>query len=134
MKALFSAYWEITKYLEQGMKDYGLNYGNPKIILYLLGNEGCQQSDIARYCYVKSATLSTVLSNMERNGVIERKHLEGNKRSYAIYLTDKGREAFKAVWSQLENATNIAFSDFSEEEIDEFRSYLRRIIANMKDA
>ena len=71
---------------------------------------------------------------MERNGVIERKHLEGNRRSYAIYLTDKGREAFKAVWNQLENATNIAFSDFSEEEIDEFRSYLRRITANMKDA
>lgn len=134
MKALFSAYWEFTKRLEKGMRDYGLNYGNPKIILYLLGNEGCQQSDIARDCYVKSATLSTVLSNMEGNGLIERKHLEGNKRSYAVFLTSKGRKAFKAAMNHLDAATDIAFSDFSEEEIEQLRSYLDRVTDNLKDA
>lgn len=116
------------------MRDYGLNYGNPKIILFLLRNEGCQQSDIARECYVKSATLSTVLSNMEENGLIKRKRLEGDKRSYAVFLTSKGREAFKAAMNQLDAATDIAFSDFSEEEIEQLKSYLDRVTDNLKDA
>lgn len=134
MRSLFSAYWKFTKNIEKGMRDYGLNYGNPKIILYLLRNEGCQQSDIARECYVKSATLSTVLSNMEENGLIERKHHEGNKRSYAIFLTSKGRKVFKAVKDQYDVTSDIAFSDFSEEEIEQLRSYLDRITDNLEDA
>ena len=61
MKSLFSAYWAFTKSLEKGMKDYGLNYGNPKVILYIMRNEGCRQIDIAKDCYIESATLSTLL-------------------------------------------------------------------------
>ncbi|MCR5688043.1 MAG: MarR family transcriptional regulator [Lachnospiraceae bacterium] len=134
MRALFSAYWEFTKNLEKGMKKYGLNYGNPKVILYLLGNEGCQQVDMARDCYVESATLSSVLSKMEENGLIERKRLEGNKRSYAIYPTEKGRTVLDAVKKQLDLTIGVALSGFSEQETEQLNSYLERIIGNLREA
>ena len=51
MKSLFTAYWAFTKNMEKGIKSFGLNYGNPKVILYLMNHEGCRQIDIARNCF-----------------------------------------------------------------------------------
>ena len=134
MKSLFKAYWAFTKNMEKGLKDYGLNYGNPKIILHLSKNEGCRQIDIARENYVETATLSTVLSNMEKNGLIERKRLEDNKRSYAIYPTEKGREIFRLVRSQYDATGDIAFAGFSGKELEELSNYLERVTENLRNA
>lgn len=131
MKSLFSAYWAFTKSLEKGMKDYGLNYGNPKVILYIMRNEGCRQIDIAKDCYIESATLSTVLSKMEKNGLIERRRTPENRRCYSIYPTDKGRKTFHKVKSRLDETTETAFSDFSKDDIDQFREYLDRLTYNL---
>ena len=132
MKSLFTAYWAFTKNMEKGIKNFGLNYGNPKVILYLMNHEGCRQIDIARNCYLEAATLSTVLSNMEANGLIERRRLEENRRSYAIYPTKKGREIFSIVCCQLDKTSDIAFVGFSEKEMKEFQAYLDRVTENLQ--
>ena len=132
MKSLFTAYWAFTKNMEKGIKNFGLNYGNPKVILYLMNHEGCRQIDIARNCYLEAATLSTVLSNMEANGLIERRRLEENRRSYAIYPTKKGREIFSIVSCQFDKTSDIAFAGFSEKEMKEFQAYLDRVTENLQ--
>ncbi len=132
MKSLFTAYWAFTKNMEKGIKNFGLNYGNPKVILYLMNHEGCRQIDIARNCYLEAATLSTVLSNMEANGLIERRRLEENRRSYAIYPTKKGREIFSIVSCQFDKTSDIAFVGFSEKEMKEFQAYLDRVTENLQ--
>ena len=132
MKSLFTAYWAFTKNMEKGIKSFGLNYGNPKVILYLMNHEGCRQIDIARNCYLEAATLSTVLSNMEANGLIERWRLEENRRSYAIYPTKKGREIFSIVSCQFDKTSDIAFVGFSEKEMKEFQAYLDRVTENLQ--
>ena len=132
MKSLFTAYWAFTKNMEKGIKNFGLNYGNLKVILYLMNHEGCRQIDIARNCYLEAATLSTVLSNMEANGLIERRRLEENRRSYAIYPTKKGREIFSIVSCQFDKTSDIAFVGFSEKEMKEFQAYLDRVTENLQ--
>ena len=132
MKSLFTAYWAFTKNMEKGIKNFGLNYGNPKVILYLMNHEGCRQIDIARNCYLEAATLSTVLSNMEANGLIERRRLEENRRSYAIYPTKKGREIFSIVSCQFDKTSDTAFAGFSEKEMKEFQAYLDRVTENLQ--
>ncbi len=131
MKELFSAYWAFTKNMETGIQKYGLKSGNPKVLLYILNHEGCRQSDIAEDCFVSSATLSTVLSNMEKNGLIQRKRLDTDRRSYAISLTDKGRDIQKVIKHQIDATGESAFSDFSDKEIEELRNYLTRIKSNL---
>ena len=131
LSELYEAYWSVTKRLEKGMRDYGLNFGNPKIFLYLIDNEGCQQKDIARDCYVKSATLSTVLSNMEQSGFIERRRHKDNKRAYAIYLTDEGRRIRDIVGKRIDETFDIGLADFTEDEIKELKGYLERLRRNI---
>ena len=85
LKHLLAVHLRFKKRLLQGLRDYDLMPGHPKIMYFLFNNEGCQQKDIARNCYVESATLSTVLSNMEKRGLIDRIPHKSDRRAYSIY-------------------------------------------------
>ena len=116
-----------------GLKEYNISSGQPKILDYLGINDGCQQKDIADNCYVETATLSTVLAKMERNGLITREPLEEDRRSYRIRLTDKGRSLVSIVDQEFEKLEDVALEGFSEEEKTQFVSYMERMRSNLQE-
>ena len=134
MKSLLLAHLSITKNVETKLKEYGLNSGNPKILTYIGDHEGCKQKDIADEFYMETCTLSSVLSNMEKSGLIERIRPENDKRSYTINLTKKGKSILNNVRNQYDDSVETALSGFSPEEAGALREYLDRIVNNLKEA
>ena len=108
MKALLAAHLAYKKHILSGLKEYGIMPGHPKIMHYIMLHEGCRQKDIANNCYVESATLSSVLSNMERHGLIERRRSSDDKRSYTIYPKDSAKPIFDAVLDQFDKTESTA--------------------------
>ena len=133
MKSLLAAHLAYKKHILGKLKEYGLATGNPKIMYYIYLNEGCQQKDIAENCYVESATLSTVLSRMEKNNFIERRQHDTDKRAYSIYIKDEARHIFEEVYEVFEETLKIALEGFSDEEAKELEDYLDRVEKNMKN-
>ena len=134
MRELFTAYWSFSKKLINDLADYGVNAGNAKVLLYLLEKEGLTQKELAENCFVVPATLTTVLSNMESNGLIERRRDEVDKRSYSIYPTPKGREVIEIVQKRLDDTIDTAFAGFSDEETNELKKYLQRVTGNLRNS
>lgn len=132
--SVISAHVSYKNHILNGLKKYGLTAGNPRIMYYVSKHEGCQQKDIAKYCYVKSATLSTVLSNMEKRGLIERRSLDSDRRAYSIYPKEEARPIYDAVVRQFEETERIAFAGFTEEEKKEMQGYLKRIESNIRNS
>ncbi len=131
MKSLLKAHYSFKRKLEQKLKKYGFNSATGKIILYISENEGCQQNDIARDCFVTTSSLSSVLKKMEKNGWITREYTDENRRSYSIHSTDKSREIFKTVREQFDITIDNALEGFSENEVSELRAYLERVAKNL---
>ena len=69
----------------------GLSTGQPKILEYLFSHDGAIQKDIAEACAVEPATATSLLSRMEKNGLVERKSKDGDRRYTCVFLTEKGR-------------------------------------------
>ena len=132
MRELFTSYWSFSKKLISELTDYGVNAGNAKVLLYLLEKEGLTQTELAENCFVVPATLTTVLSNMESNGLIERRRDDVDKRSYSIYPTPRGREVLNIVKKSLDDTIDAAFAGFSDEETDELQRYLQRVTDNLR--
>ena len=84
MKSLLIAHLAFRKNVEPKLKKYGLHPGNPKILIFIGDHEGCKQKDIADTFYLETCTMSSVLSNMEETGLIKRKRLKNDKRTYTI--------------------------------------------------
>lgn len=134
MESLLLAHLSFKKNVETKLKKYGLNSGNPKILTYIGDHEGCKQKDIADEFYMETCTLSSVLSNMEKSGLIKRIRPENDKRSYTIHLTNKGENILNNVRKQFNDSVKTALSGFSPEEAEAIRDYLDRIVNNLKEA
>ena len=80
---------------------------------------------------LSKATLSHMLDNLEKGGHIKRVRDVNDKRTINIKLTKKNK-ALQDKFLQVSNEMrNIFYKDFTEEEIDEFENYLRRLLENL---
>ena len=134
MKLLYDTHLAFRKTVTYQLHKYGLKPGNQRILFYISNHPGCLQRDIADSCDVDPSTLSTVLSNMESKGYIERRRFEVNNRSNAIYITEEGKKQSDKATEFLLETSKIALNGFTDKEADELRSYLQRIIDNLKNA
>lgn len=109
----------------------GLTAGQPKVLDYLGGRDGASQKDIAAHCYIEAATLTSVLNGMEAKGLIERRRLNGNRRTFHIFLTDKGREMQQRVWKAFSEIEAETFDVMSGEESDHFMEMFSRLYEHL---
>lgn len=102
-------------------------------ILSVLWDEGeCTASDIADITGLANSTLSIMLKRMEENGLIISYDDSNDKRKCIYSVSALGREQ-QIVGNEISDALSDIFYDgFSDVEIQEFESYLKRILDNMK--
>ena len=102
-------------------------------ILSVLWDEGeCMASDIADITGLANSTLSIMLKRMEENGLIISYDDSNDKRKRIYSVSALGREQ-QIVGNETSDALSDIFYDgFSDVEIKEFESYLKRILDNMK--
>ena len=118
------------KELLNRLKDTGLTIGQPKVLDYLKDHDGAGQKDIARGCHIEPGTLTTILNRMEDAGLVERRMLNGNRRSLYVFLTDKGKEQLELVTAAFAEMEAEAFRGLSETERKTFMDLFLRIYAN----
>lgn len=117
----------IQKKLLAKLKGYGLTAGQPKILDYLFRHDGAGQKEIAHGCHIEPGTLTTLLNRMEEGGLVERRMLNGNRRSLYVFLTEKGKEQAAAVDKAFKAIEAQAFSGLSEAESRNFMETLKKI-------
>ncbi len=128
---LISDHFMIQKALVSSVKDTGLTPGQPKILDYLLHHDGAIQKEIAMFCHIEPASLTTILNGMERKGYIERKSVENNRRSLHVYLTKTGREYADRLNLEFARIESEALKGFSEANKQQLYDLLGRIYQNM---
>lgn len=119
------------KALLAGIRDIGLTAGQPKVLDYLKNHDGAVQRQIAAACHIEPATLTSLLLGMENKELIERKTLNGNRRSLYVYLTDKGKELAKRVESEFGRIEENALCGFTDEEKETLVILLTRMHDNL---
>ena len=82
----------VQKALLYKLKDTGLTIGQPKILDYLSRHNGSNQKEIAKACFLEAGSLTTILNKMEEKGLIRRQILNGNRRSFHIFMTEEGKK------------------------------------------
>lgn len=126
-------YSHFQKNVFEKLKSSGLTMGQPKILDYLNEHDGANQKEIANGCNIEPGSLTSVLNRMEDKQLIERRMLNNNRRSYHIYLTEKGKKLQKEVVSTFNKLERNAFDNFSKEEQELFMVMFEKIYCNLKE-
>lgn len=119
------------KILLDNIKDTGLTLGQPKVLDYLKDHDGVIQKDIAAACHIEPASLTSILNGMEKKELIIRKICNGNRRSFHIFLTSKGKEQTNRIESEFEKIEQSALNGFTKTEKDKLNDYLSKIYQNI---
>lgn len=108
-----------------------IEHGITQKIGYLLINidehDGTTVSKAAQLLGLKSTSLSRMLNQLEKNGLIYREMNAGDKRSVKIYLTPAGIEKRQLARQVVKQFNNYLNSHITEKERDYLSSMLKKI-------
>lgn len=104
------------------------------IIFYLSKNEDkcINQKCIEEEFQLSSATVSGILKRLELKEYIIRKTNPLNLKEKYIYLSKQGHLAKNEVIKEFDKLEELLLNGFSEHDVLDLRSYLDKILANMK--
>lgn len=110
--------------------EYGISSMQAKILGYIFHQTPKRdifQKTIEEEFDIRRSSVTSVLSLMEKNGLIERVSVCEDARLKKIILTDKGIKVHKSVYKEIEIVESIISDSLSEEELELFNEILERL-------
>ncbi len=110
----------------------GLGTGQPKLIDYLARSGPCSQKQLADYFEIDPAAVCRMLDALEKGGFVTRTAGRTDRRTGAVELTAKGRQAAQAWQQAAARSEERMLAGFSPKEPAQFADYMRRAYRNLK--
>jgi MarR family transcriptional regulator, organic hydroperoxide resistance regulator len=105
--------------------------GQPPLLRALLMKDGQSQKELAKDLQIAPATLTVMLRRMEKHGLVSRRQDAADQRVSRVFLTERGMEAHVAVREALIQMEDLSFRNFTDNEKDEFRILLTKMLTNL---
>ena len=102
-------------------------------ILYVLWNaDGISLKELSDKTGLAPTTLTSMIDRMEQTGLVTRVADKADRRKVLLRLTEKARSFQEDYEEVSREVAKIHFADFSETEIVEVETYLKRILGNLE--
>lgn len=128
---VFRSHWRLGT---NAFAAHGLSSAQPKILFFLNENGGAKQRQIAEGCNIDPATVTSILTGMEKSDLVIRRPDEQDRRVVRTYLTENGQYMAQGIDDVFLEIEKIAFKDFDPSEIIQFKEMFRRIGNNLQKA
>ena len=120
-------WYNISKMYNKTANEYMASMSLGMLILNIDIYDGTPSTQIGPLMGMESTSLSRSLSNLEERGVITREKDSSDKRKSIIKLTEYGIESREIAKKAVLDFNNKVLEYFTENEIDEFFKFLKKI-------
>ncbi|WP_437205091.1 MarR family winged helix-turn-helix transcriptional regulator [Planctomicrobium sp. SH664] len=122
----------LRKAVGAALQKEGITLRQWEVLAWLSCNEGCgSQSELADAMGIEPHTLAGVLSRMERDGLLQRKVCQLDRRKNRIESTGKAEAMWVRVTEICHDLRNKAVEGFSGEELEMLRIACEKIRNNL---
>lgn len=112
-------------------RDMGLTLSRARLLMELAKADGPTQSDLAGLLDIEQPTLVRLLDGLERNGMIERRTVEGDRRARRVFLTETARAQAQDILDFLAELRAGILQGITPEELEAALDVLRRTSRNI---
>lgn len=102
------------------------------VLVIIEANPGLKQSDLARATHLDRSTVVSVIDNLERRDLVERRPAQNDRRSNALVLTQAGVKLLKTLKTEVQAHEKRLVEDFSASERETLVSLLKRIFPEQR--
>jgi DNA-binding MarR family transcriptional regulator len=110
---------------------FGVTLPMYRVLAALWEREDQRLSDLAAVTTAEISTLSRLVGEMKRKGLVTRSRLEDNGRTVAINLTSRGRSLVEELMPIAVHFEDVAVSNYSDEEISRLKIVFREIYESL---
>ena len=108
----------------------GMHRGQGRILCKLKIMDGASQKELVEALGLRAASISEVIERLERDGLVEKRVNDNDKRQANIFLTQAGREAAEKVESQQGEFWNEWLSSLDSGEQEQLSGLLEKLLAS----
>ena len=109
----------------------GMTFRQWEVLAWLSANDDLSQAEMAECMQIEPHTLAGVLRRMERDGWLERKCCEHDRRKNTIVPTEKAEEVWSRAVACCHAVRDRAVEGLSEAEIQQFRKTCEKVRSNL---
>jgi len=110
---------------------YGITLPMYRVLAAVWETGDQRLSDLSAVTTTEISTLSRLVGEMKRKGLVTRSRLEDNGRTVAINLTPKGRLLVEELMPIAVHFEEVAVSNFSDDEVAHLKIVLREIYESL---
>lgn len=128
------AYAEVLRaHCEERGKPYVVTPPQWGALEMLLAEDGVTIGAMSQKRGIDAPTATGIITRMEQNGLVERRHVREDRRVVKIFLTDEGRDIARTMLALVDKFDQSMKRGFSEGDIDHLLGQLQKIIANVSE-
>lgn len=117
--------------VDERARGMGLTLSRARLLMELAKEDGPIQSDLAGLLDIEQPTLVRLLDGLERNGMIERRAVEGDRRARRVFLTEAARAQAQDILDFLSELRAGILKGIATEELETALDVLRRTSRNI---
>ena len=119
--------------MERFAEQYGLSEGRFQVLVRLnhVGAGRLAMGDLAEMLEVSPRTITGLIDNLERDGLVHRADDPNDRRAVNAEITDAGRERLKKIWRETAAIQGRLTRGLSETELVQLRHLCLRLIQTM---
>ncbi|MFW6196738.1 MAG: MarR family winged helix-turn-helix transcriptional regulator [Thermoplasmatota archaeon] len=133
-KLLHKVYKKTMMEFKQKLEPYDFTRGEFPFLIGLLRNgDGVTQKEICEKIPISKSTTSKMVNNLIDKGYLRKEKDKEDRRANRIYFTEKKEEIENIVKELDEKAEEMMLKDFEDEEKEQLKKFLIRILNNIED-
>jgi MarR family transcriptional regulator for hemolysin len=122
---------KLRAFFDARVRERGLTLARARALMALSRRGALNQRELAEELEIETPTLVRVLDSMEKQGLIERRAEENDRRVKQIHMTAQGLAAYETVHALSAELREELMSNVAAEEISTTLDVIRRMTANI---
>ena len=113
------------------MRQIGASLQVWRVLAALREKDGRRMGDLSETTSIEVSTLTRLVDNMEKDGLVVRRRDSGDARAIALHVTASGRRLTQRIVPIAERYEGVALKGFTAGEVAVLKKALRRLYENM---
>lgn len=118
---------KVTKAYRGEIAEYDLTHGQFFLLVAIMEEEGLLPSELAEKTSQDRAAITGVLDRLYKDGWVERKPDEKDRRTLRIFLTPYAKQHKEPILNLFEETNQKFLNRFTSEEWDQMQGFLDRL-------
>ncbi len=121
----------IKRRLDTAIKKYDITTAQWSLLKLLSAVNNLTQVEIANRLHSDIVTVGLVIERLVKKEMVQKAHLENDRRAYRISITDRGRKITDIIEEEANKCNKAALQGFTEKEMETLMLLLNKVTENL---